>query len=622
MLALPYSVFTNMSNYQELKETVVPNIPHSPGIYQYFDTADNLIYVGKAKDLRKRVAQYFNPNIDHPKTRILVRQIARISFAVVDTEQDAFLLENALIKQHQPKYNIQLKDDKTYPYICVKKEHFPRIFITRQVTRDGSDYFGPYTSTKQVYTIMELIRILFNYRTCQLNLSPTNIAANKFKVCLEYHIGNCKAPCVAKQTEQEYKQIISQIKYILKGNIASVIAYLKDQMNQSAEQFQFEKAQSIKQKIDTLQDYQSKSTIVNPKINDVDVFNIENSEKRAFVSYLKVMNGTIIQTKVIELTKRLDETAEELLSFGITTLRQELQSLSPEIIVPFEVEYAETNAHLTIPQIGDKKHLLDLAKKNAFYYYKQQLSKTETQKTANEKQFEVLNQLKKDLRLSELPMHIECFDNSNFQGSFPVSSLVVFKSARPAKQDYRHFKIKTVQGPDDFATMEEVVYRRYKRLLDEEQPLPQLVVIDGGKGQLGAALNSLRKLELVGKMAIVGIAKKLEEIYVPNDPYPLHIDKRSTSLKLLQHLRNEAHRFGITFHRDLRSKDMLQSELEHIPHIGRKTADKLLVHFKSMNAIKTANLKELTKVVNLRQARAIQEFFKQQYDETSMTKDE
>ena len=393
-------------------------------------------------------------------------------------------------------------------------------------------------------------------------------------------------------------------------------------MNQLAEQFEFEKAQSIKQKIDTLQDYQSKSTIVNPKINDVDVFNIENSEKRAFVSYLKVMNGTIIQTKVIELTKRLDETAEELLSFGITTLRQELQSLSPEIIVPFEVEYAETNARLTIPQIGDKKHLLDLAKKNAFYYYKQQLSKTETQKTANEKQFEVLNQLKKDLRLSELPMHIECFDNSNFQGSFPVSSLVVFKSARPAKQDYRQFKVKTVEGPDDFATMEEVVYRRYKRLLDEEQPLPQLVVIDGGKGQLGAALNSLRKLELVGKMAIVGIAKKLEEIYVPNDPYPLHIDKRSSSLKLLQHLRNEAHRFGITFHRDLRSKDMLESELEHIPHIGRKTADKLLVHFKSMNAIKTANLKELTKVVNLRQARAIQEFFKQQYDETSITKDE
>ena len=374
MLALAYFVFSNMSHYQELKETVVPNIPHSPGIYQYFDAADNLIYVGKAKDLRKRVAQYFNPNIDHPKTRILVRQIARIAFAVVDTEQDAFLLENALIKQHQPKYNIQLKDDKTYPYICVKKEHFPRIFITRQIVRDGSDYFGPYTSGRQVYTIMELIRILFNYRTCQLNLLPANIAANKFKVCLEYHIGNCKAPCVGKQTEEEYKQIIAQIKYILKGNIASVIAYLKDQMNQLAEQFEFEKAQLVKQKIEALQDYQSKSTIVNPKINDVDVFNIENSEKRAFVSYLKVMNGTIIQTKVIELTKRLDETVEELLSFGITTLRQELQSLSPEIIVPFEVEYAETNVRFTVPQIGDKKHSLDLAKKNAFYYYKQQLS--------------------------------------------------------------------------------------------------------------------------------------------------------------------------------------------------------------------------------------------------------
>lgn len=598
-----------MSAFQTLKETFVPTIPHSPGVYKYFDKDNTIIYVGKAKDLRKRVAQYFNPNIDHAKTKVLVRNIVRIEYTVVDTEQDAFLLENALIKQNRPKYNIQLKDDKTYPYICIKNEPFPRVFITRHVVRDGSAYFGPYTSGRQVYVMMDLVRTLFALRTCNLSLTPQNIAAAKFKVCLEYHIGNCKGGCVGQQTAEQYQQSIAQIKYILKGNIASVVSYLKDQMRELADAFEFEKAELVRQQLVTLEDYQSKSTIVNPKINDVDVFNIENTEQRAFVSYLKVMNGTIIQTKIIELNKRLDEAPEELLAFGISSLREELNSMSPEIIVPFELDYPDAKVRLSVPQIGDKKHLLDLAKKNAFYYHKQQITKSAEHKTANERQFEILNQLKKDLRLTELPTHIECFDNSNFQGSYPVSSLVVFKDARPSKGDYRHFKVKTVEGPDDFATMEEVVLRRYKRLLAEQIPLPQLIVIDGGKGQLGAALNSLHQLGIANKVAVVGIAKKLEELYVPNDPYPLHIDKKSSSLRLLQQLRNEAHRFGITFHRDLRSKGMLESELEQIPHIAKKSAEKLLVHFKSMEAIRAATLKELTAVLNLRQARAVRAFF-------------
>lgn len=600
-----------MSSYKELKEQFVPTIPHSPGIYKYFDKDEVIIYVGKAKDLRKRVSQYFNPNIDHPKTKILVRNICRIEFAVVDTEQDAFLLENALIKQNRPKYNIQLKDDKTYPYICIKKEAFPRVFITRNVVRDGSYYFGPYTSGRQVYTIMDLIRTLFQLRTCNFALTKANIEARKFKVCLEYHIGNCKGGCAGHQTEEEYKQAIDQIKYILKGNISSVLNYLKDKMRQYADNFEFEKAHITKQQLETLEDYQSKSTIVNPKINDVDVFNLEDTEQRAFVSYLKVMNGTIIQTKIVELSKKLDESPEDLLTFGIMSLRDEMQSLSPEIIVPFELTFPDPNVRITVPLIGDKKHLLDLAKKNAFYYHKQQITKNAEHKTANERQFEVLNQLKKDLRLTELPVHIECFDNSNFQGSFPVSSLVVFKDGKPSKADYRHFKVKTVEGPNDFATMEEVVYRRYRRLTEEEQPLPQLIIIDGGKGQLGAALNSLHKLNIANKVAVVGIAKKLEELYVPNDPFPLHIDKKSGSLKLIQQLRNEAHRFGITFHRDLRSKDMLESELEHIPHVAKKSAEKLLIHFKSINNIRNATLKQLTEVVNLRQAKAIQAFFEE-----------
>ena len=598
-----------MPSFDELKANFLPNVPHQPGIYKYFDANGTIIYVGKAKDLFKRVSQYFKANLDNNKTRILVRQIANIEYAVVDTEQDALLLENALIKQHRPKYNIQLKDDKTYPFICIKRESFPRIFVTRRVIRDGSDYFGPYTSGRQVYTLMELIRALFQYRTCNLALTRPNIESGKFKPCLEFHIGNCKAPCIARQDESDYLQTIAQIKHILKGNTASVVNYIKEEMGKLAMEMEFEKAELMRQKLGVLEDYQSRSTIVNSKITNVDVFNIEDTEKRAFVSYLKVMNGTIIQTKIIELNKKLDETPEELLLFGVLNMRESFSSISPEIIVPFDILFPDKNVKVTVPQQGDKKHLLDLAKKNAFYFYKQRLDELTDHKTANERQFEVLNQLKKDLLLTELPMHIECFDNSNFQGAYPVSSLVVFKNGKPSKKDYRHFKVRTVVGPDDFATMKEVVFRRYRRLIEEEQPLPQLIVIDGGKGQLSAALESLEQLNLRGKMAIVGIAKKLEEIYVPNDPYPLHIDKRSQSLKLLQHLRNEAHRFGITFHRDLRSKGMLQSELEQVRGVGKITVEKLLIHFKSMDAIRNASFEELNKVVNKTQAAAVQAFF-------------
>ncbi|OWY21222.1 excinuclease ABC subunit C [Sphingobacteriales bacterium UPWRP_1] len=598
-----------MSRIEHIKSTILPTIPNQPGIYKYYDEENALLYVGKAKDLRKRVASYFVKNHELGKTRILVSKIARIEFTVVESEQDALLLENVLIKEWQPRYNIMLKDDKTYPYICIKNERFPRVFLTRQVEPDGSEYLGPYASVTQAKNIIDLVHQLFKLRTCAFNLSAKNIADAKFKVCLQYHLGNCKGPCEGKQAEEEYNENIKQIRKILKGNITSVIKHLKEKMQEFADAYEFEKAQDIKVIADSLQHYQSKSTVVNPVINNVDVFNIDENEKRAYISFLKVVNGAIIQTKVIELVKKLDETPQELLTFGIAELRQQFNSQSPELILPFDPDYPDKNVKITVPLIGDKRKLLDLAKKNAYYYKNQFEIKDRQKKRPAEQRFEVLNQLKKDLWLAELPQHIECFDNSNFQGSYPVASMVVFKDGKPANKEYRHFKIKTVQGPNDFASMEEIVHRRYKRLLEEQKPLPQLILIDGGKGQLSAAVESLKKTGIYEQVAVVGIAKKLEEIYVPNDPYPLHIDKRSASLRLLQQIRNEAHRFAITFHRQLRSKGTFKSALENIPGIGEKTVQKLFTTFKSISNIQQASEQDLKKILNERQIKALKNFF-------------
>jgi len=592
--------------YKKIK----PNLPTQPGIYKFLDKEGTILYVGKAKNLKKRVASYFTKTHERGKTRILVSKIHDIQLTIVETEQDALLLENAMIKKLQPRYNIQLKDDKTYPYICIKKERFPRVFLTRQVIKDGSTYLGPFTSVRQVKTILEFLKQLFPLRTCNLNLSEKNIKEKRFKICLEYHIGNCLGPCENLQSEKEYNSNIEQLKSILKGNYANVIRYLKEQMQAHAENYEFEKAQNLKEKIKALQGYQSKSTIVNVNIHNVDVFAISTTERNAFVSYLKLINGTIIQVKVLEITKSLDETDEELLIFGITELRNQLKSNSEEIILPFDIDFPDPKIKVVVPKIGDKKKLLKLAQKNADYYKKQKEVRASLRKTAQERNLEILQQMQKDFRLKELPRHIECFDNSNFQGSDPVASMVLYRDGKPANKEYRHFKIKTVEGPNDFASMTEVVLRRYKRLLEENQPLPQLIIIDGGKGQLNAALKALEELGLRGKIAIVGIAKRLEEIYVPDDPLPLYIDKRSPSLKLAQQLRNEAHRFAISFHRKLRSKNQLKSEFESVPGIGPSTVQKLLTHFKSAQKIKDADLETLMKVVNKKKAEAILNYFK------------
>jgi excinuclease ABC subunit C len=597
---------------EHIKLEILPTLPEEPGIYKYFDANDKIIYIGKAKNLKRRVSSYFNrQQQDSGKTRLLVQNIVRIEFTVVETEQDALLLENVLIKKYQPKYNIMLKDDKTYPYICIKKERFPRVFLTRQVERDGSEYFGPYAQVGVAYTILELIQRLFPLRNCNFNLSAENIGAQKFKSCLEYQVGNCKAPCIAAQSEADYNDSIAQIRHILRGNVSSAIQYLKELMRQFSEQFAFEQAQVVKEKLVHLQNYQSKSTVVNPKINNVEVYFIENTEKRAFVSYLKVVNGAIIQTKVIELGKQLEESVEDLLIFGMTELRQQLDSRAEEAIVPIAITYPDPNLRISVPQIGDKKKLLELAQKNAFYYRKQYEIQTTERKTGADRQFEILSQLKKDLRLQEVPQHIECFDNSNIQGAFPVASMVVFKNGKAAKKEYRHFNIKTVSGPNDFASMEEIVLRRYKRLLAEAQTLPQLILIDGGKGQLSAAVKSLKELGVYGKVAVAGIAKRLEEIYLPDDPVPLHIDKKSESLRLIQQVRNEAHRFAITFHRQKRSKGTFLSELQKIKGIGDKSIEKLFQHFKSIDVIRTASAQQLQEVLTAKQADLIIAYFAQ-----------
>ncbi len=590
---------------EELKK-----IPHKPGVYQYYDKEGELIYIGKAKDLKNRVSSYFVKEHQlNSKTKVLVRKIDKITFTIVDTEIDAWLLENSLIKRFKPRYNVMLKDDKTYPWIVIKNEHFPRLFWTRKHIKDGSKYYGPYASVGMMHIVLDVIKELFPLRTCNLNLSPENIQKGKYKICLEYQIGNCKGPCEAFQTEEDYDQNLSDIKDILNGKIAVVTNRIKDQMQDAVANLNFEAAHQYKSKLDKLSNYQSKSTVVNSSITNVDVFSIAIDENNAFVNFLKVMNGVIIQTQTLEMKRRLDETEAELLALAIPEIRERFKSVSREIIVPFELDIeGDESIKFIVPKLGEKRKLLDLSMKNVAFFKKERLLQYE-KLNPYLKTERILKQMQKDLRMNVLPQHIECFDNSNIQGNYPVSAIVVFKDAKPSKKDYRHFNVKTVIGPNDFATMEEAVYRRYRRLLEEEQPLPQLIIIDGGKGQLGAALKSLRLLGIEKKVTVIGIAKRLEELFYPGDQYPLYLDKKSETLKIIQHLRDEAHRFGITFHRNQRSRKTFKSELEDIPGIGKTTVAKLLTTFKSVKRVREASEEELKKVLNLKQIQALQTYF-------------
>jgi len=596
-----------MSTPEHIKE-IVTRLPEGPGVYQYLDKDGVIIYVGKAKNLKRRVSSYFTKYHDSAKLRILVRKINEIKHIVVDTEQDALLLENNLIKKHQPRYNALLKDDKSYPWVCIKSEPFPRVFSTRKFIRDGSTYFGPYTSGTTLKVVLDFIREVYPLRSCTLNLHPTQIAQNKYKVCLEYHIGNCLAPCIGQQTELEYHQNIQDIKDILKGNIAQVIKVFNERMLELSKSYRFEEAQKLKEKLSHLENYQSKSTIVSPTIHNVDVFSYVDDENSAYINFLKVVNGGIIQVHTIELKKRMEEDKEMLLLTAITEIRQRMMSSSREIIVPFELDFELENVKFLVPKIGDKKKLLDLSMRNAFYF-KQESLKQRINKSPQRHTDRIMETMKKDLRLKQEPVHIEGFDNSNIQGTNPVASCVVFKLGKPSKRDYRHFNIKTVEGPNDFASMEEIIYRRYKRLIDEEQTLPQLIVIDGGKGQLGAAVNSLLKLDLIGKVAVIGIAKRLEEIYFPGDSVPIYLDKNSETLKVIQHIRNESHRFGITFHRNQRSKNFIKSELDEITGIGPKTVEQLLTTFKSVDAIKVLSLNQLEDTIGKSKGKVVYQHF-------------
>lgn len=585
------------------------DIPHKPGVYQYWDQDDTLIYIGKAKDLRNRVGSYFNQdNQMNGKTRVLVSKIRRITFTIVDTEIDAWLLENSLIKKHQPRYNIMLKDDKTYPWIIIKKEPFPRIYWTRTRIKDGSTYFGPYASVGMMHTILDLIKETYPLRTCNLPLTAENIEAGKFKVCLEYQIGNCKGPCQAYQLHPDYDQNIEEIRDILNGKIGNVIRDVRLIIKNAVENLNFEYAHQYQKKLQVLEKYQSKSTVVSSSITNVDVVSIASDERYAFVNYLKIMNGSIIQTQTIEIKKRLDESDEELLTLAITEFRTKFSSTSREVIVPFDITVTDENLKFTVPKLGEKKNLLDLSHKNVLFFKREKLNQYE-KLNPDLRTDRILTQMQKDLMLTQLPVHIECFDNSNFQGQYPVSAIVVFKDAKPSKKDYRHFNVKTVEGPNDFATMEEAVYRRYKRMLEEEESLPQLIIIDGGKGQLSSAVSSLKKLGIDKKVTVIGIAKRLEELYYPGDSYPLHLDKKSETLKVIQQLRDEAHRFGITFHRKKRDQGTLKTELEAIPGIGKTTADKLLRRFKSVKKIREASLEELSQTLNKAQVRALLDYF-------------
>ena len=589
-------------------ELQIQTLPDGPGVYQYYDKEGKILYVGKAKNLKKRVSSYFNKIHDTAKTNVLVKKIVTIKHIVVPTETDALLLENNLIKTLQPRYNVLLRDDKSYPWLCIKKEPFSRIFSTRRMVKDGSEYFGPYTSFKTVNTILELIGELYPLRTCNFDLSKSNIENNKFKVCLEYHIGNCKGPCEGYESLENYQKQVDAIREILKGNFKESMKDFRKLMTDLAREMHFEEAQKIKEKIEILENYQSRSTIVNPKITNIDVFSIVSDEGSAYVNFLQISHGSIIRSHTMEIKKKLDETDEELLELAIIELRERFQLLSKEILVPFEVDLGE-NLKVSVPQLGDKKQILDLSIRNAKFYRIEQLKQlqiVDPERHSNR----IMAQMQKDLRLPVEPRHIECFDNSNIQGTNPVAACVVFKDGKPSKKDYRHFNIKTVEGPDDFASMTEVVYRRYKRLLDENQPLPQLIIIDGGKGQLSSALKSIDELGLRGKITVIGIAKRLEELFYPGDSIPLYLDKKSETLKVIQQLRNEAHRFGITFHRDKRSKSALNSSIESIPGIGEKTMLTLIQHFKSVKRLKLATEKEISDVIGLSKAKKITDFYK------------
>lgn len=588
-------------------EVQLKSLPANPGVYQFYDHEEKILYVGKAKNLKKRVASYFNKNHEYGKTRVLVKKIKFIRHIVVPTESDALLLENNLIKKYRPRYNVLLKDDKTYPWICIKNERFPRIFPTRRFVKDGSEYFGPYTSMKTVHTLLDLIKSVYPLRTCNYDLSPEKVAGKRYKVCLEYHLGNCKGPCEGLQTEEDYNRQVADIREIIKGNFKSSLHYFKNQMKALAQEMKFEEAQKIKDKIDVLENYQVKSTIVNPNINNVDVFTIVSDEAFAYVNFLQLSLGSIIRSHTMEIKKKLDESDEELLQLAVVEIRQRFNSQSKEIYLPFVIEL-EDHLKITVPKLGDKKKILELSERNAKFFRQDRFKQIKIVDPERHTK-RLMAQMKMDLRLSQEPRHIECFDNSNIQGTHPVAACVVFRDGKPAKKEYRHYNIKTVEGPDDFASMEEVVYRRYKRLLEEGGGLPQLIVIDGGKGQLSSALKSLDALGLRGKIAIVGIAKRLEELFFPDDPIPLYLDKKSESLKVIQQLRNEAHRFGINFHRNKRSKAAVNSELESIKGIGKKSVEDLLKRFKSVKRIKEASLEELAETVGNSRAKIIYESF-------------
>ncbi len=595
-------------------ESILKVLPHQPGVYQYFDSSGQIIYVGKAKSLKNRVSSYFNKQqYENGKTAVLVRKIADIKYIVVESEMDALLLENSLIKKHKPRYNIVWKDDKSYPSIVIKKEPFPRIFATRQLIKDGSEYHGPYASVKVMHTVLDLIRKLYPIRSCTLPLTAANIQAGKFKVCLEYHLGNCKGPCEGKQALDDYEANVEQIRRIIKGDFSEALKELKALMAKSAEEYRFEEAQQFKEKIETLENFQARSTIVSPTIHDVEVYSIASDTHSGYVNFMKVNNGVIVQGYTAEVKKKMEESDQELLEYAIIEIRERLQSRSRELIVPFDIELEIPNVRWGVPQKGDKKKLLELSARNSLHYMldmQKQQEIVDPDRHINR----ILETMKNDLHLAEFPRHIECFDNSNIQGTHPVSACVVFKNARPSKNDYRKFNVKSVEGPNDFDTMKEAVFRRYSRLLDEGEALPQLIIIDGGKGQLGAALESLELLGLRGKIAVIGIAKRLEEIYFPGDSLPIYLDKRSESLKLIQQLRDEAHRFGLSHHRDRRSKDALRSELTEIPGVGFRTVQQLLFHFKTVKKVKEATLEELEGVVNKKIARLVFDYFSKEIE--------
>ncbi len=599
-----------MALYDDELKKKISELPQSPGVYQYFDASGSIIYIGKAKKLKNRVLSYLNKTNQSDKTRVLVSKIYDFRYIVVESEQDALLLENNLIKKYKPKYNILLKDDKSYPWICIKKEPFPRVFITRRFVRDGSEYFGPYTSTRFAHTLIALIKSLYKLRTCNLPLTQKAIDNCKFKVCLEYHIGNCIGPCVGRIREAEYNEFIAQIRNILKGNLSSVIEVMIRKMNEFADALQFEKANEMKEALESIRSYQSKSTIVRTTISDTDVFSYIEDDKYAYINYLRIVHGAVIQVHTIELEKKIDEAKEELLSFGIYEIRQLVNSHSREIIVPFLPDIELEGVSYVIPQRGDKKQLLELSERNVSYFKMDKDRQRSTKK--EDPKFNILKTIKLELKLPTLPHRIECFDNSNIQGTNPVASCVVFIDGKPAKREYRKFHVKTVVGADDFASMEEIIYRRYHRVLDEGLELPDLIVIDGGKGQLHSAVNSLKKLDLYGKVAILGLAKQMEEIYFPEDKDPYLLAKNSVALKTLMHIRDEAHRFGITFHRKLREKAQIVSVLSGIKGIGEKAETQLLQEFKSVENIKKASLEDLTKVLGMKRAQLVFDYFNQE----------